>query len=122
MKNEPVTLETLAGGAAGERFEAELEKVLRNMSDINTDPKAVREITLKVSFLPNDARELAAVLIASSSKLAGLKPVPTTVYFGQRNGVWVAQEHNPKQAGLFDQKPADKVDAMAAEAAGKAGR
>jgi len=37
-----INLATLAGGAAQERFNYELQKVLENISDANTEPKTKR--------------------------------------------------------------------------------
>jgi hypothetical protein len=101
-----VTLETLADGAAAELFQSELDKLLRNIQDPNTDATATRKVTLEVTFAPDEDREKGEVRIKASSKLAGLKGAKTEVYFGRHQGQLVATEFNPKQAGLFDEKPA----------------
>jgi hypothetical protein len=98
-----VTLATIGDGAAGELFQAELDRILKNIADPNTDPKAKREITLKVTVAPDESREMAAVLIKCTSKLAGLKGHQTAVFFGRSAGQLVAVESNPKQKGLFDE-------------------
>lgn len=73
--NENVmSLENIGGGAAIEKFDLELERVMDNIGDINTDPKAVREINLKFKFRPDERREHIAIEIISDSKLVKLKP------------------------------------------------
>jgi len=99
-----VTLATLADGAASELFQSELERVLRNIQDPNTDAKQKRTITLTVTFAPDEEREIGAVSVKAAAKLAGLKGAKTHVYFGRHQGQLVATEYNPKQAGLFDEK------------------
>ncbi len=99
-----LTLENLADGAAAQLFQSELDKVLRNIQDPNTDASAIRKVTLEVSFQPDEEREVGDVKIKASSKLAGLKGAKTRVFFGRHHGELVATEYNPKQAGLFDEK------------------
>ncbi len=101
-----VTLETLADGAAAELFQSELDKVLRNIQDPNTEATAMRKVTLEVTFAPDDNREMGDVKVKASSRLAGLKGAETRVYFGRHQGQLVATEWNPRQAGLFDETPA----------------
>jgi len=92
-----VTLESLAGGALTELFARELGVVLGNIQDINTDPDAVREITLKVKLKPNDSREVVVVRASASSKLASVKGIETAIYVGRRGGQVIATEYNPRQ-------------------------
>jgi len=54
-----VSLASLCKGAAIERFDDELKKVLENMMDVNTGV-GPREIVLKVRLKPNDDRTSAA--------------------------------------------------------------
>ena len=64
---ETVTLSNLAGGAATEKFQHELEKMLTNILDPNAkDGK--REITLKVTLLPDERREFIRFDIDCTSK------------------------------------------------------
>lgn len=104
----PVTLETIGGGAARERFAEEWDKVLENIADPNTDPEKKRTITIEVTVFPNKARDAADVTIASSRKLAPVTPADATVFFGKVNGRRVAVEHDPKQGNLFDDESAPK--------------
>jgi hypothetical protein len=107
--NEPiVTLGTLAHGAGEELFSEELQKVLKNIADPNTDAKSAREITLKVRFTPNDDRTMGDTIVTCASKLAPFRKVHTVVYLGRRDGAFVAVESNPKQLA-FDTAPVGPV-------------
>lgn len=97
-----VTLENLAGGAAAEQFGYELEKVLRNIADPNTDPGEKRKISLEVVFVPADDRESAHVMVKVASKLAGLKPVGAPVWLGEKNGRPVAVGRDIRQTHMFE--------------------
>ena len=99
---DPITLSTIAGGALEELFGAELARVLTNIQDVNTDPKAKRSITFKVEFAPAEDREMTDVKVSCSSKVAGLLTVKTRAFLGRQDGRLVAVEHDPKQTGLFD--------------------
>jgi hypothetical protein len=46
MREDPVTLVTLANGAAMELFDSELSKVVENILDPNTLPDTVRKVIL----------------------------------------------------------------------------
>lgn len=109
MDESVVTLSTLGHGAAVELVQAELDKVLRNITDPNTDARAKRKIVLEITLTPSDKRERAEVDVKVTSKLAGVKPASTTVYFGRQEGVLVAVESDPRQNGLFDQKRGNVV-------------
>jgi len=102
MHEEQVTLASLADGAAMELFQEEFQKVLENIGDVNTDPRATREVCLKVKIKPNEAREVGGVTIDAASKLAPVKKTETVFYFGKRNGRVVAVENNPKQLTFDD--------------------
>lgn len=101
-----VTLDTIGGGALSELFAAELERVLANIADPNTDAEAKREIAIRVSFKSKKDREVADVDIKCSSKLAGIITVSTQLFMGRQNGKLVAVENDPRQSNLFDnQRP-----------------
>ncbi len=97
-----VSLDNIARGAAVEMLQDELEKVLANVADPNTDWKTTRKITLEFRISTNEAREIGDVKIVAGSKLAGRKSVETVIYMGRVSGRLVAVEHNPKQGMLFD--------------------
>lgn len=97
-----VNLETLSNGAAVERFNDELSKVLSNIKDPNTTATAARKVVLTVTFKPaNEDRDRAFVSIDCSSKIAPPKPVETLIYVAKHEGEVVACENNPKQPRLY---------------------
>lgn len=98
-----VGLGTLGSGAAAEMFDDELQKVLANIEDPNTDPEAVRVIVFKVEIRPTPDRATSAVSIACTSKLASVRKAATTLFLGRQAGRRVALEHDPHQLQLdFD--------------------
>ncbi len=102
MEQEPVSLATLGNGAAIELFNVELQRVLDNIVDENTKPKDTRKVILEVTIKPTEDRDFGQVSIVAKSKLAPLAPYGTNFFIGKHRGRGVAQEHNPKQAPLFD--------------------
>lgn len=105
---EGVTLESIGGGALSEQFAAELERVLANIADPNTDPKSKRQITIALTFKPGRDRDNAAVEIKCGSKLAGILTVNTQLFMGRQKGKLIAVENDPRQSSLFDQPEAAK--------------
>lgn len=101
---ESVTLDTIGGGALAELFGAELDRILANIADPNTDAVAKRQITIVASFKPNKDRDIADVELKCNSKLAGIMTVSTRLFMGKQRGKLVAVESDPKQSGLFDQE------------------
>jgi len=105
-----VTLQTLGGGAAIEKFEVELQRVIDNMLDPNTLATASREIVLKVTIKPDQNRQVGTVAIATTCKLASDAPF-TTQLFVDKDGV--AYTSDPRQEDLFEDsniKPIGKKD------------
>lgn len=102
MNEQFVTLDTLAQGAAIEKFEDELNRVLENILDPNTKPTAARSVTLVVSFKPDEDRSFANTLIEVKAKLAPSRGVGTAIYIDRHAGRAVATEYNPRQMRLED--------------------
>ncbi len=102
---QEIKLETLDGGGAAELFNNRFEELLRNIADPNTDPEAVREITLKVKVKPHKSRELGDLSYNISLKTAGPRSVSAMAYFGKtRDGRLIAQGKDPRQMEL-DETP-----------------
>lgn len=84
----------LARGAAMEQFDAELEKVLANAMDPNTDLKKERKITLTIGIKPNDEnRESVTVTCHAKSTLATFNPVKTQAFIGVSDDGYVMEEY-----------------------------
>jgi hypothetical protein len=99
-----VTLDNLADGGAKELFEDELEKMLRNIADPNTEASFIREINLKVKVKPDEERQIGDVLVQATSRLAPARGVKTVFFMGRHSGKLVAVESNPKQMTFDDLK------------------
>lgn len=97
---EKISLANLARGAAVERFEAELTRVLDNIADPNTKVKTKRTITLKVDIVPTEDRTIGATTISCSSKLAAMSDVEHTLQFTQDGRRQVALQRTEVQNDL----------------------
>ena len=54
-------LSEINSGALQEVFDYEFDKVLRNIRDINTDPKAKRKVTIEMTISPNEKRTIGDI-------------------------------------------------------------
>jgi hypothetical protein len=80
----------MCGGAVIERLQDEIDKVLSNITDPNTEAKKGREITLKMKFQPNERRNVSGVKFSVSSKVVPAIPVETEIIIdkdGEGNAV-----------------------------------
>lgn len=111
---EPLSFENMGCGAAEEKFEDALKKVLANILDPNTRPQTAREVILRVKIKPSEERTDADVTIDCQTKLASDKAFPTKIFIGRSvNGQPEAHEINANQVQLFP-KQKDNVAAIAA--------
>lgn len=113
MQRDPVTIETIGGGALGELFETELRRILENIADPNTDSKSKRVMSIQIAFKPSRDRDVADVELKCSSKLAGINSVSSTLYMGRYQGKLIAVENDPRQQALFDQQAPAPLAAVA---------
>jgi len=97
-----ITLANIGGGAAVEKFEDELKKVVENILDPNTEPNAKRTIVLTVTIKPTKDRTHGPVTVSAVSKLAPTMTYGTVAYFGMDGETPVAFEDNPKQVTIGD--------------------
>lgn len=74
MPEVKMNLDTLQGGAARERFDIELQKVLKNIADPNTRAEAKRSLTMTITLEPSERREHLEISVEVSSKLAKMRP------------------------------------------------
>lgn len=80
--NNYIDLNGLAGGALVEKIGKAIEDVARNILDPNTDPKAKREITVKIKFAPNKNRSTSDTSIIVTTKLAPTEAIDTQLTMG----------------------------------------
>lgn len=102
MHNIPeVDLTTLGRGAALELFNRELQRVLANIKDVNTNPNKNRKITLEFDFKPYMDRSGAACDIKVSSKICATNGVNATIYISRvAGGGFQAFTQDTQQAQL----------------------
>ncbi len=72
-----IDLNTFADGALAERANLELQKILENIADPNTDPKKARTLTLTISLAADDKRDVVLTNVVAKSKLSPAKPIET---------------------------------------------
>jgi len=94
---KPVSLDTIAEGAAVELFDGALAEILRDIDNPNTAPETVRTITLEFKFKPDEQRESMAVLVSVKTKAAGPCPAAKRLWIGHKGGQLVALEADPVQ-------------------------
>jgi len=106
---ESLKLSNLGNGGVEELFGIELQRVLKDVMNPNTNAEAKRSITLKVDFVPDENRDIGETIINLSSKLAG-SSFSTRVAFGRdKTGKVEARELFSGQQTLFDDDGKEKV-------------
>ena len=63
-------LETFAGGELSRQINRDIEAVMRNVVDPNTDVKAKRKITVTIEFKPNEQRNFITTNVNQKPTLA----------------------------------------------------
>ena len=103
MKEAYRTLDicTMKDGAVVERINAELMKVAANVRDLNTDPKAPREISIKLKLLPTEDRESMGIVVSCASKLVSGEKLTGRVYFDDRGHP--VEQKEVKPGNLFEE-------------------
>lgn len=100
-----ISFETIGNGALAAQFRQALAQVGRNIIDPNMDPEAVRGITIKLKFKPNESGTIETIY-ACEAKLAGPKKSKTTFLIGQdvRTGKIEMSEYgnNRPQVAAYD--------------------
>lgn len=96
-------LDELMDGALTERFNYEMERVLQNVFDVNTNPKAKRQIQIIIDIAPNERRDAAEFKVDVKSKLAPPIAVAQTVMIYRDDyGNVTATEITNQVAGQMD--------------------
>lgn len=98
---EKITLQNLSKGAASELFERELNEVMKNINDKNTEAKKTRTITLKISIAPNNDRSACETTLQCTSTLAPVKGVDSSILLGKEGNKLTAYK-SYEQEDMFD--------------------
>lgn len=97
MKNQidKLNIANIARGALLERADVEIDTVLKNILDKNTDYRKARKVTLELSFKPTDeTRENVFVDLKAKSSVQPYNPVTTQIFVGKDDdGQVVAEEY-----------------------------
>lgn len=100
---ELLSLDTLGHGAAREKFQIALDRVLENILDPNTKATAKRQVRLVVDITPTDERGECVVVVRADAKLAPEREHGSTIFVGRKMGKAVATTYDPQQQQLgFD--------------------
>ena len=95
-----INLEKFASGALAEKFNLAYQEVLENILDPNTEFKIKRKLTLELTFILTDDRELSIVEIATKTKLAPNTPTSTKILIDRDgHGGIVASEYEKQLPG-----------------------
>ena len=109
-------LDELANGAVAEKFNVEMEKVLRNLMDLNTDFKKARKITLTCNFSTTEDRDEAVVDFEIKSALAPQKGVMSRMIIGKdaEGKVQAAECEKGQLPGQtkFDEETGEVIDGV----------
>lgn len=114
---EHFNLETFAGGALSQQINRAIEEVAQNIQNPNTDAKAVRKITVTISFKSNDQRDFVTTGVQTNTKLAPTLGAVTAMAMGKdlRTGVVQAVEIGnqiPGQLELSQSEPSEASPEM----------
>jgi hypothetical protein len=104
-----VNLNDFSDGALAARFNEELQKVLDNIADPNTDPKKARTVTLQVKLYGDERRDVVNASVVAKSKLLPAKEVDTKLIMGDDdNGNVIGKElHSGVKGQMFIDKDSD---------------
>lgn len=101
-----VSFANLANGAAIERADLEIERVLKNIQDVNTSARVAREVNIKIKIKPSDDRGAGEITIQATSKLAPVTEHVTQVYIG-KDTTGTPEMSQIIEGDLFDQASAN---------------
>ncbi|MGM9631144.1 replication terminator protein [Butyricicoccus sp.] len=110
-----ISLFDLLDGGVKELADMNLQRVLDNIRDPNTEQKKARTITVRFTFTPNEMRDSTLVNIAVDSKIAPVKSVEATLDIGKDNGKLVAVErpkYTPGQLRMDGHETDTKIHAL----------
>lgn len=109
MDPETVNIGNICGGAVPEVFDRELQEILKNIGDINTDADAKRKITLEFEFSPLPDRTGAIVTLHCKSKVAPVEGVSSSIFVLRDKGQVTAYTRDVRQQELFNRDQATNV-------------
>lgn len=98
LEGEVLSVSTLHGGAAIEAVDIELNNVLQNIMDPNTESDKMRKVVLEIKIKPNKERNIGQVLFQAKSQLAPAEALETQILIDKdRAGRAMASEFKTQQ-------------------------
>lgn len=100
----------MAMGAIEERVNYEMDRVIQNILDRNTQATGKRKVVVELTIVPDDDRKVLAVSATAKSTLVQTNPVKTALYLGT----------DPKTGELRVSEMTPQIPGQLAIAGGKA--
>lgn len=99
----------MASGAIEEKVDYEVSRVIDNILDLNTDPKAKRKISITLTFQPDAERKHIAIQAEAKSTLVPTAAVATSMMItSDGNGEMVVAEMVPQIPGQLSMSGAEQ--------------
>jgi hypothetical protein len=113
---DKLNIANIARGALMERAGVEIDNVLNNILDKNTDFKKARKVTLEIIFKARDeSRENVDVELKAKSSVSPYNPVITQVFVGRDNEGQVVAEEYIRNRDVLPGQTGIQVDAETGE-------
>lgn len=80
MKQTKKSIIEACHGKIMESADYALEQIMANINDINTNDKKKRELTIKLTFVPQNDRREVKMSVQTVTKLVPINPVETTLF------------------------------------------
>jgi len=106
-----LTAETLGNGEALSQLNEELDRAIENILDINKDPTAVRQVSLRVKFRPVKGKEREEYLIEyqADSKLPPDSAGVQALFLAKKKG-FVPQMEQLSLEDTFDEDTGELIE------------
>ena len=87
-----IDLNKFGNGALAQKVNHELQRIIENINDPNTNPTKARTLTIKLSLTADEEREYIETGIDVTSSLVGYKPAKAKMLMGKQDGKVTARE------------------------------
>ncbi|MBM7580046.1 replication terminator protein [Jeotgalibacillus terrae] len=106
-----IDFNNFANGALAEKLNREIQRVMENIEDPNTEFKTKRSVTLTLSFSAEEDRELISTDVQVKSKLAPTKSVSARMLLGRdEKGVVGAELKSGVKGQMYMTENGDLAD------------
>lgn len=107
-----INLQELAGGAVAEKIDIELQNVLENIADPNTNPKKARKLQITLTFKADENRDIANLSTVVKSTIVPAKPTESKVVldFDENGMVTGAELKSTAKGQTFIDQDGDVAD------------